>query len=363
MYQTSQTNRGRCTRAAIASVGLLLTASGPAFSHHPSGITSSGTSGPIITIPGTTLAKGASAVFFTFQHVSFDELSDAVLEAAAEADKDVHSLRSTETPSLGLAYGLTDRLMLLLQLPYVAQTDIREGEHHDEGGHHHEGGEAGNEVVNLGDADGIGDLTLLGQYRFFGQDAGLQASLLAGVTAPTGKTDERDNEGVLFETEFQPGSGSWVGLVGLAVSKPLGRWSLDGNVLYTVATEGAQQTDLGDQFQYNGSLSYRVTGPAGEGEHKHAHAHDQADHDHHSHGLTVDLVLELNGEWQAKENFAVITDPNSGGNVVYLSPGLRLSSNRLSGFVSFGVPIVNDLNGIQSEPTYRVVSGLVLAFN
>jgi hypothetical protein len=74
-------------------------------------------------------------------------------------------------------------------------------------------------------------------------------------------------------------------------------------------------------------------------------------------------VLELNGEWQAKENFAGITDPNSGGNVVYLSPGLRLSSNRLSGFVSFGVPIVNDLNGIQSEPTYRVVSGLVLAFN
>lgn len=357
MYQTSKANRGTCTRAAIVSVGLLLAASGPAFSHHPSGITSSGTSGPIVTIPGTTLAKGVSVAFFSFQLVSFDELGDAVLEAAAEADKDVHSLNSIETPSLGLAYGLTDRLMFMLQLPYVAQTTIREGEHHQEAA------EVGNEVVNLGDAEGIGDLTLLGQYRFFGQDEGLQASLLTGVTVPTGKTDERDREGMLFDTEFQPGSGSWGGLVGLAVSKPLGRWSLDGNVLYTAATEGTQQTDLGDRFQYNGSISYRATGPAGESEHEHAHTHNQADHDHYSHGLAVDLVLELNGQWQAKENIAGVTDPNSGGNVIYLSPGLRLTSNRLSGFVSVGVPIVHELDGIQSEPTYRVISGLVLAFN
>lgn len=134
-------------------------------------------------------------------------------------------------------------------------------------------------------------------------------------------------------------------------------------MLYTIATEGAQQTDLGDRFQYNGSLSYRVTEPADEGEHSHAHAHDQVDHDHLSHGLAVDLVLELNGEWQAEENVAGITDPNSGGNVVYLSPGLRLTSKRLSGFVSVGMPIVSDLNGIQSEPSYRVVGGFVMGFN
>jgi hypothetical protein len=356
MQQKSWTQTCRFARSALAAAAILLTASTPAFSHHPAGITSSGVSGPIITIPGTTLEKGSSVIFLTFQHTSFDELSDPILEAAALRDEDVHSLRSTELPSLGFAHGLTDRLMFSLQLPYVAQTGIREGEHH------HEAEDTGTEVVDLGDAKGVGDLTLLGQYRFFGQRSGPQASLLGGVQAPTGKTDERDSEGVLFDAEFQPGSGSWDGLIGLAISKPLARWSLDGNVLYTVATEGTQQTDLGDRFQYNGSLSYRVTGAAGAAEHRHAHAHNRARHEHPSYRLAVDLVLELNGEWQAKETISGVTDPNSGGNVVYLAPGLRLTSNRMSGFVSVGIPIVSDLNGLQSDPTYRLLGGVVMGF-
>jgi hypothetical protein len=83
---------------------------------------------------------------------------------------------------------------------------------------------------------------------------------LVGVKTPTGTTDERDNEGELFETEFQPGSGSWDPLIGLAVTRGFGRWSLDSNVLYSLATEGVQQTDLGDRFHYNGAISYRLIG-------------------------------------------------------------------------------------------------------
>ena len=48
----------------------------------------------------------------------------------------------------------------------------------------------------------------------------------------------------------------------------------------------------------------------------------------------IDAVLELNGEWQAKQTISGETDPNSGGNVVFLSPGVRVASNRWSGFVS-----------------------------
>ena len=50
-------------------------------------------------------------------------------------------------------------------------------------------------------------------------------------------------------------------------------------------------------------------------------------------GFAVDAVLEINGEWQA-----------------------------WSGFVSFGLPIVNDLNGEQSEPEYRLVGGIAVGF-
>ena len=57
-----------------------------------------------------------------------------------------------------------------------------------------------------------------------------------------------------------------------------------------------------------------------------------------------------------------MTDANSGGNVVYLSPGLRLSYERWSGFASLGVPIVNDLNGVQAEPDWRVLTGVAINF-
>jgi hypothetical protein len=121
-------------------------------------------------------------------------------------------------------------------------------------------------VEDLGNSSGIGDLTLLGQYRFFNNKAaGLEAALLLGVKAPTGKTDNLADTGERLETEFQPGTGSWDGLFGLAVTKRFGAWALDSNVLYVLAGKGAQQTDLGDRFQYNAAISYRLAGGFGSG--------------------------------------------------------------------------------------------------
>ncbi len=98
-----------------------------------------------------------------------------------------------------------------------------------------------------------------------------------------------------------------------------------------------------------------------------AEAHEENDdgHHHHEHESTrpsLDLVLELNGEWHAEQVTNGIDDPNSGGNTIFLSPGLRLSQDKWSGFVSVGVPIVDDLNGIQSEPDLRVIAGATWLF-
>jgi hypothetical protein len=97
------------------------------------------------------------------------------------------------------------------------------------------------------------------------------------------------------------------------------------------------------------------------------HSHYRGQSHHHEHdmsprGLVIDAVLELNGEWQAKQTISGASDPNSGGNVVFLSPGMRIASNRWSGFVTVGLPIINDLNGVQSEPTYRLFGGVLVGF-
>ena len=242
------------TYAGCAGLAALVLAS-PAFAHHPSGVSSTGGAGPIATITGSTLDQGQSAAVVFFEMVKINPISDAQLKTFAGQHIHAHSMDAILAPTLIYAYGITNDLTVIGRLPVVTRLDIREG--------HHSHGPAGNSVDERGDSSGIGDLTLLGQYRFYNNKATrTEAALLLGVKAPTGRTNEYDKLGERFETEFQPGSGSWDGLFGAAFTQRAGAWSFDGNVLYHLATKGAQETDLGDRFQYNLAVSYRLVGAA-----------------------------------------------------------------------------------------------------
>jgi hypothetical protein len=336
----------------------------PAHAHHPSGAGAGG-AGPIVTIPGTTLDKGHSYIAVVFEYVSFNAVSDAQLAASGHP----HSLDAIFAPSLLYSYGLTNDLTLTLRLPFVRRTNIREGHVH--------GGVP--EIQELGDSAGVGDLSVFAQYRLVNDRAKqIELSLLLGLQLPSGDTSVNAVGGERFETEFQPGSGVWDGMFGLALTRRFSAWSFDANVLLVLAAEGAQETNLGDRLQYNAALSYRLVGGlwgppgpmragalaepmhhGGPKSHAHKDKHEEAPAPQ---GLALDLVLELNGEWHGRQTIAGAKDANSGGNVLYLSPGLRLSYERWSGFVSLGVPIVNDLNGLQAEPDWRVLTGLAVSF-
>ncbi len=355
-------------RFTIAAGAALLLA-GPAFAHHPSAISGAGGAGPLNTISATTLDQGQSALSSVYEFIHFGGLSDAALTAGALLSGDhAHSIKTVESVAVTYAYGVTNDLTVSVRLPWIRRTGIREAEIEDPA--------APPEIFNRGDASGIGDMTFFGQYRFYNDRATrTEVALLLGVKAPTGVTDRINNQGEPFDAEFQPGSGSWDGLFGLAYTKRFGQWSFDANVLYMLVTTGVQDTDLGDRFLYNAAISYRLTGGAsvlapmklgalpdpmwhgGPGTHQHDHVHQEAPS-----GPALDLVLELNGEWHAKEVQSGVKDPNSGGNTVYIAPGLRLSKDNWSSFVSVGIPIINDLNGIQSEPDIRIVTGVSFTF-
>lgn len=342
----------------------------PAFAHHPGGIGNSGSSGPINTISATTLSAGVTVASFVYDHMGLDALSDDTLAHAAEAaaaageHAHIHSLDKISSPSLNLAYGVTNDLMLAVRLPYVRRSDIREGHFHEADG---EG-----EVHVHGTSAGIGDISALAQWRFLNDpSAGFEAALLAGFKAPTGETHEKDNEGERFDAEFQPGSGSWDGMVGLALTRRAGPWSFDASVLYTAVGEGVFDTDLGDRVHYGAAVSYRVAGfangaagPMFHGAKPHEHGDDGHAHKHvePAAGPALDLILELNGEWHDKQKEGGEVDENSGGHTLYVAPGLRLSMDKWSAFASIGIPVVNDMNGIQAEPDYRLVTGLSIGF-
>jgi hypothetical protein len=157
---------------------------------------------------------------------------------------------------------------------------------------------------------------------------------------PSGETNETDIEGVRFETEFQPGTGSWDPIAGLAARKELGKVSVTAGFLYSFATEGAQDTDLGDFLDYGAALSYRALNGK----------------------MRWDLIMEANGKWQQRQEIGGVEDPNSGGNIIYLSPGTRLCWKRLSLYLSLGFPILQDLNGVQTDVGFRILKGIGFEF-
>jgi hypothetical protein len=356
------------TRGGFCLLLLAIGGSAPALAHHAGGVGNALGAGPIITISASTLDKDHSVAEITLDYNSLSGLStDTLLSATAAMppgspeSNNVHDLRTIQAYAISYAYGVTNDFTVAFRLPYVRRTGIREAEENDATGEL--------EVENFGPADGIGDLTLFGQYRFFNQNR-TEVAALFGLKTSTGRTNDRTNQGEVFDAEFQPGSGSWDPLLGLAWTHHEGKWSYDANVLYTLTTTGTQNTDLGDRFQYNFAVSYRLSS-LGSGEHPMFHGaeqHEEGDdghhheHGHENTGPSLDLVLELNGEWHAEQVTNGISDPNSGGNTIFVSPGLRLSQNKWSSFVSVGIPVLDNLNGIQSEPDWRVIAGATWLF-
>jgi hypothetical protein len=360
-------------RSLVAAITVYSVATSPAFAHHPGGGGNTSDAGPIFTIPASTLDEGQLAVGVMFEYVRLRGLSDATLTSAAVAGNEgVHDLKTIESVSAVVAYGLTHDLTVGMRVPWVGRTGIREGDATDP---------LNAIVLDRGSTFGFSDVTFLGQYRFFNdKQTKTEAALLLGVKAPTGLTNRYDNQGQLFDAEFQPGSGAWNGLFGMAVTKRFGSWSLDSNVLYILSSTGTQDTDLGDRFLYNAAISYRLTSTASE---NHAHSamklgvdfpepmyhggpKTSASHSHEepaaSPSPALDLVLELNGEWHNKQATNGVVDQNSGGNLIYLSPGVRLSYDKWSSYLSVGVPILNEPFGIQPEPSWRIISGVSYAF-
>jgi len=333
---------------AILFAFTLVCLSVPAGADHPSLVSGSGHGGPANTITAGSLPAGSWAVGFSTELTDYDALSDAELAALVEAGaEDVHAVDHILSAAAVIIYGVSETLDLTLRIPWIWRDNIREGEFED--------GEA--EAHPHGDADGFGDVVLFANYLAW-SNRGFDIALQGGIKIPTGNTHE-DSAGERLETEFQSGSGSWDFLAGFALAKNFARFSIHSNVLYNVVTNGAQHTDLGDALFYNAALVFSPETTHDHAEHDHAaHAHDSR-----GHGIRTDLMLEINGEHRGYEHIRDVRQSNSGGDIVYLSPGLRVSLHPWSSFVSFGYPIVDDTNGAQSDVNFRLSGGISMSFD
>jgi hypothetical protein len=305
-----------------------------------------GTASPIITQTGITLPKGKIATGLITQFSAFDDVSASRLiaissAAATEPRSDVHSTKTLTVPQVFAAIGVTDDLTLGTRFSYVRRDDVLTAHEH------------GAEFHDQGNPDGFGGASFFGQYRIWHTEDDLNhLSVVVGLKTPIGATRQRDKAGELFEVHSQPSGGSWNPSAGLSFTRAMGKFSLDSSVLYTVATSGARSTDLGDIFEYNFAVSYALVGDA-----KDALFAD-------SNRSQWTAILELNGIWQDYIETHGVRDHNSGGNLVYISPGIRYSGgSNWNTALSIGTPIVKDTNGFQTDPDYRITFRFVIVLD
>jgi hypothetical protein len=209
------------------------------------------------------------------------------------------------------------------------------------------------DTTMAGDATGLGDIALMGRYTFLKKESPDATNVLAGVFGvkfATGRTTAKTNDQMSYlDSHMQPGTGSADYLLGLSYSHSLERFSLSANALGTIAQEGKfgyTKHRFGNAVNYDVTGKYRIAPAAFEPTRP-----------------QVFLALGVNGELRGQETEAGVRVPDSGGNTVYLSPGLQLVlAPHWVADLSYQYAVYHNLKGTQLGETYKVVSGITYLF-
>jgi hypothetical protein len=241
-------------------------------------------------------------------------------------------------------YTVSDRLTVLATLPYrntEGDGELVEGP----------GGDPEREDIT-GGARAIGDLSLLGRYTLFSRhtlDATTLVAGVLGVKLRSGDTDRYGDQGEYLDAHLQPGTGSTDLLLGVSVNHAIGRYAVSANVLASIAGKG----ETGDvSHQFGNTINYDVTG-------KYRVSPDVA-------GASPNALfvsLGVNGEYRKREKLDGVTVTDSGGQTVYLTPGVQYQMAAHWTFeATWQYAVYHDLNEMQLGENYKLFGSATYLF-
>lgn len=230
-----------------------------------------------------------------------------------------------------LAYGVTGDLTLFGMLPYLDKRLDRT--------------QAG-QRTSLGTSN-LGDLTMLGRYTVFQDNApgrSFRIAPFAGVKAPTGQDDASGAQGRL-PAPLQAGSGSWDPIAGMVATYQTLGYEIDVAATYQ-RHNPANGFKFGDTAELDASWQYRLW-PRALGS-----------------GVPGFLygVLEANLIDQARNRMGSAPDPNSGGTALLLAPGLQYVTKNWVVEGALQLPLIQNLNGTALKTDYGLTVGFRLNF-
>jgi hypothetical protein len=201
-----------------------------------------------------------------------------------------------------------------------------------------------------GVAFGLSDITLLGRFQIVRKHA-LTSTFItavqAGIRIPTGRTDAKNDEGEILDAHIQPGTGAFNYLFGFSTSYAFKRLGAAANGLFSLATEGEVGPDryeFGNSLNYDAAVRYRLNSEP-------------------LFGFNFFAALGLAGEYRQQELLNGVAVEGTGGNTLYLTPGLQIFYRAVVFEFSFWRAIHHDLKGEQLGETFKTFAGLTFLFN
>ncbi|MDO8580749.1 MAG: hypothetical protein Q7S13_04650 [Candidatus Omnitrophota bacterium] len=260
---------------------------------------------------------------YLFEQQNWHEKEGGEGHALHDQGHHFHNKAREDFHHLVLGGNLGEALSVSAEIPYVIRHSI-EVEDHDILGSKQK-------------SEGLGDIFLIGQYALSKQEAS-KFNVVAGVKFPTGGTEEKNSAGTTFESELQPGSGSFDYLVGGIYKHTSGPWALTGNLAYVFKTEGDHDFEFGDLLSTSLFIDYTLN--------------PQSD------AWITTFGLDTNLQYEQKQEEAGDKVADSGGVTLLMGPALMIAANqRVSFFANVMLPVYQDLGGVHQELDYIWTAG------
>lgn len=309
-------------RGALASLLILATTTFTVADHGAG-------AGSTFHVPSADpLAQGRTTATVRYEFTDLESPSDARLDAMARASQDGHAHATDRIHRyyLEIERGLTEDFSLGVTLSGQEVRNYREM--------HFEGGMVERKTA---DPSGFEDIWVRGRYRIIENDRS-RTALLGGIKLPTGDNRNRNSTGGIIDLGSQPSSGSLDAMIGLALQHRLAsRLDLEAGATYTARGEGPRNRSLGNRADAGIQFVY-----------------------HAPHGSAWDMHLHLGAavahNRPSRED--IVNEANSGGTAWFATPGFTLSRGDWSLGAHAGIPISEDLNGLQQEHDYHAVVSL-----
>tara|TARA_R110000868_G_scaffold80512_8_gene228772 strand:+ start:585 stop:1466 length:882 start_codon:yes stop_codon:yes gene_type:complete len=196
-------------------------------------------------------------------------------------------------------------------------------------------------------ASGFGDSRLFARYTIIRSDAPGRTFRIApflGVELPSGNDNDRDNLGAL-PRPLQAGSGSWDPFGGVVLTYQTLDYQIDAQAGYQLNT-AANGFSFGDQAQLDASIQYRLWPRTLSAK---------------TEGFFYG-VLEGNLFHQNRNRIGGVSDNDSGGTTLFVSPGIQYVTRRWIAEAIVQVPMLQDLNGAALKDDFILRVGLRVNF-